>query len=232
MLEGTETEALTSLLEVIDAAGAVGWVLAGMALSAAIVTFYKIIVFWRSGLWQTKTLRQARVKLRQGEIVEAVRMLDRLHHPAVQLVTLGVDRARTIGLDDKNLEIEMEQLSLGVLERLKSGIRYIGAVAAISPLMGLLGTVLGMIDAFQQMEAAGNQVDPSILSGGIWLALLTTAIGLVVAIPATAAQIWLNSVIQKTTRRLEETGTAVLTGLHIHTLKARSINDSVNFAAE
>ncbi|WP_085902038.1 MotA/TolQ/ExbB proton channel family protein [Kiloniella majae] len=232
MLQDTETEALTSLLEVIDAAGAVGWVLAGMALSAAVVIFYKVVVFWRSGLWQTKVLRQARVKLRQGEIVEAVHMLDSLRHPAVQLVTLGVDRARTIGLDDKNLEIEMEQLSLGVLERLKSGIRYIGAVAALSPLMGLLGTVLGMIDAFRQMEAAGNQVDPSILSGGIWLALLTTAIGLVVAIPATAAQIWLNSVIQKTTRRLEETGTAVLTGLHIHTLKARSMNDAVNFAAE
>ncbi|WP_417433202.1 MotA/TolQ/ExbB proton channel family protein [Kiloniella sp.] len=232
MLQTTETEALWSLIEVIDAAGAVGWVLACMAVSAAVVTFYKVIVFWRSGLWQTKSLKQARVHLREGEIPEAIRTLENLHHPAVQLVTLGLERAQTVGLNDKTLETEMEQLSLGVLERLKSGIRFIGAVAALSPLMGLLGTVLGMIDAFRQMEAAGNQVDPAILSGGIWLALLTTAIGLVVAIPTTAAQIWLNSVIQKTTRRLEETGTAVMTGLHIHSLKPNTINNTVNLAAE
>ena len=56
-------------------------------------------------------------------------------------------------------------------------------IASLSPLLGLLGTVLGMIEAFQQMEAAGSQVDPSILSGGIWQALLTTAVGLAVAIP-------------------------------------------------
>lgn len=232
MLQTTETEALWSLIEVIDAAGAVGWVLACMAVSAAVVTFYKVIVFWRSGLWQTKSLKQARVHLREGKIPEAIRTLENLHHPAVQLVTLGLERARTVGLNDKTLETEMEQLSLGVLERLKSGIRFIGAVAALSPLMGLLGTVLGMIDAFRQMEAAGNQVDPAILSGGIWLALLTTAIGLVVAIPTTAAQIWLNSVIQKTTRRLEETGTAVMTGLHIHSLKPNTVNNTVNLAAE
>ncbi|WP_421780296.1 MotA/TolQ/ExbB proton channel family protein [Kiloniella litopenaei] len=232
MLQNTETEALWSLIEVIDAAGAVGWVLACMALSALVVTFYKVIVFWRSGLWQTKALKQARAHLRQGEITQAVHTLENLHHPAVQLVTLGVERAQTEGLDDKTLETEMEQLSLGVLERLKSGIRFIGAVAALSPLMGLLGTVLGMIDAFRQMEAAGNQVDPAILSGGIWLALLTTAIGLVVAIPTTAAQIWLNSVIQKTTRRLEETGTAVMTGLHLRNLKTNTVNNTVNLAAE
>ncbi|WP_417455222.1 MotA/TolQ/ExbB proton channel family protein [Kiloniella sp.] len=232
MLQTTETEALWSLIEVIDAAGSVGWVLACMAVSAAVVTFYKVIVFWRSGLWKTKALKQARVHLREGEIPEAIRTLENLHHPAVQLVTLGLERAQTVGLNDKTLETEMEQLSLGVLERLKSGIRFIGAVAALSPLMGLLGTVLGMIDAFRQMEAAGNQVDPAILSGGIWLALLTTAIGLVVAIPTTAAQIWLNSVIQKTTRRLEETGTAVMTGLHIHSLKPNTVNNTVNLAAE
>ena len=53
----------------------------------------------------------------------------------------------------------------------------------VAPLLGLLGTVFGMIDAFQQMEMAGNNINPSTLSGGIWEALLTTAVGLSVAIP-------------------------------------------------
>ena len=52
-------------------------------------------------------------------------------------------------------------------------------IAMVAPLLGLLGTVFGMIDAFQQMEMAGNNINPSTLSGGIWEALLTTAVGLI-----------------------------------------------------
>jgi biopolymer transport protein ExbB len=54
-------------------------------------------------------------------------------------------------------------------------------------LLGLFGTVLGMVEAFRQLELAGSQVDPAVLSGGIWQALLTTAVGLAVAIPAVLA---------------------------------------------
>ena len=57
-------------------------------------------------------------------------------------------------------------------------------IAQVSPLLGLLGTVIGMISSFNQLELGGSNVDPSILAGGIWTALLTTAIGLIVAIPA------------------------------------------------
>ena len=57
-------------------------------------------------------------------------------------------------------------------------------IAQVSPLIGLLGTVIGMIDSFNELELGGSLVDPSILAGGIWTALLTTAMGLIVAIPA------------------------------------------------
>jgi len=57
-------------------------------------------------------------------------------------------------------------------------------IAQVSPLIGLLGTVIGMIDSFNELEIGGSLVDPSILAGGIWTALLTTAMGLIVAIPA------------------------------------------------
>ena len=54
----------------------------------------------------------------------------------------------------------------------------------MSPLIGLLGTVIGMIDSFNELELGGSLVDPSVLAGGIWTALLTTAMGLIVAIPS------------------------------------------------
>jgi len=57
-------------------------------------------------------------------------------------------------------------------------------IGQVSPLIGLLGTVIGMIDSFNELELGGSLVDPSILAGGIWTALLTTAMGLIVAIPA------------------------------------------------
>ena len=73
------------------------------------------------------------------------------------------------------------------IEGLRGGMRALELIAAVAPLLGLLGTVFGMIEAFRALEQAGSQVDPSLLSGGIWEALLTTAAGLSVAIPALAA---------------------------------------------
>lgn len=69
------------------------------------------------------------------------------------------------------------------IQRLSFGLRPLEVIATVAPLLGLFGTVLGMIEAFKAMEAAGAQVDPAVLSGGIWQALLTTAVGLGVAIP-------------------------------------------------
>ncbi|MDP1670958.1 MAG: MotA/TolQ/ExbB proton channel family protein, partial [Alphaproteobacteria bacterium] len=66
---------------------------------------------------------------------------------------------------------------------MQSYLRWLEVIGNIAPLLGLLGTVMGMITAFQQLEIAGSKVDPSVLAGGIWEALLTTQVGLMVAIP-------------------------------------------------
>ncbi len=69
------------------------------------------------------------------------------------------------------------------IQGLRKNLRGLEVIAAISPLMGLLGTVLGMVKAFNKVAQYKGQVDPSLLAGGIWEALLTTAAGLAVAIP-------------------------------------------------
>ena len=68
-------------------------------------------------------------------------------------------------------------------------------ISQVSPLIGLLGTVIGMIDSFNELELGGSLVDPSILAGGIWTALLTTAMGLIVAIPALISHYFLEKEI-------------------------------------
>lgn len=93
------------------------------------------------------------------------------------------------GLDEKDIprwKLE-EKLTLAGQEEINSlenNIRGLEVIATISPLMGLLGTVIGMVQAFNKVAEYEGQVDPSLLAGGIWEALLTTAAGLSVAIPA------------------------------------------------
>ena len=75
-------------------------------------------------------------------------------------------------------------------------------IAQVSPLIGLLGTVIGMIDSFNEVELGGSLVDPSILAGGIWTALLTTAMGLIVAIPTLISHYFFDKKLTNSTQSL------------------------------
>ncbi len=76
-------------------------------------------------------------------------------------------------------------------------LRVLSTIATLSPLIGLLGTVWGMVEAFSQIQALGDQVKPADFAGGIWSGLLTTVFGLVVAIPATVAARWFDRKLEK-----------------------------------
>lgn len=78
-------------------------------------------------------------------------------------------------------------------ERAGRGLRLLDVIAQIAPLLGLFGTVLGMIDAFRALQDAGGTADPAVLAGGIWVALVTTAAGLVVAMPTSVALNWFDA---------------------------------------
>ena len=82
---------------------------------------------------------------------------------------------------------EAMRLARRLLVEARQGVRGLEVIATIAPLLGLLGTVLGMIAAFQALQGAGAGADPTVLAGGIWEALLTTAAGMAVAIPASVA---------------------------------------------
>ncbi len=84
------------------------------------------------------------------------------------------------------------RLEIG-FERAGTGLRLLDMIAQIAPLLGLFGTVLGMIDAFRTLQEAGGTADPAVLAGGIWVALVTTAAGLVVAMPTSVALTWFDA---------------------------------------
>ena len=93
----------------------------------------------------------------------------------------------------------------------RRGLRGLELISTIAPLLGLLGTVLGMIEAFQALQETGNSADPAALAGGIWEALLTTAAGMAVAIPAGIALAWFETLCEHLQADLEDLATRVFT---------------------
>ena len=118
--------------------------------------------------------------LEQGNDRKALEVCDQARGPIGQIFKAGL-----LNKENPRWKLE-EKLSLAGQEQLQNlgkNIRGLEVIAAISPLMGLLGTVIGMVQAFNQVAEFKGQVNPSLLAGGIWEALLTTAAGLAVAIP-------------------------------------------------
>ena len=96
------------------------------------------------------------------------------------------------------------------LNEARRGLRIIDLIITIAPLVGLLGTVLGMIEAFQALQDSGAQADPSALAGGIWEALLTTAAGMGIAIPASILLSWYDSVVSNIQSDIENLATQAI----------------------
>ena len=90
------------------------------------------------------------------------------------------------------------------LDRYEAWLALLGYVAQAAPLFGLLGTVIGMVDLFSSMQMAGSDVSTATLSAGIWKALLTTAAGLIVAIPTLGVHLWLTRRLELLQHRMEE----------------------------
>lgn len=101
------------------------------------------------------------------------------------------------------LDAELEWRGNAEMADMNRGIRILELIAMISPLLGLLGTVLGMIQSFQELALAEGAANASVLAAGIWQALLTTAAGLIVAIPAAIAATLLSGRIEGAGQRIE-----------------------------
>ncbi|WP_323775920.1 MotA/TolQ/ExbB proton channel family protein [Leisingera sp.] len=171
--------------EIFGTGGPVIALLALMSLLSLTVIAVKLIQLWpvRSGraareqalaLWRSGDRKQA-----QDSVAGGKSPADRVMRYAMQ--------ALQEGLRGPLLQDELTRRGNEEVSRMNALIRLLELIAMVSPLLGLLGTVLGMIQSFQELELAQGAANASVLAGGIWQALLTTAAGLLVAIPAAVA---------------------------------------------
>jgi biopolymer transport protein ExbB len=121
--------------------------------------------------------------LRHENLVEAIKICDETPGPVPHLVRAAILRA-----DKSELELReaLKDVALSEIPRLERNLTLLATVATLTPLMGLLGTVVGMIGAFKALHTVGMNASPSDLAGSIELALYSTAAGLSVSIPANA----------------------------------------------
>lgn len=191
------------------AGGPVVWILAVFSVVAMTIMLVKLWQFVQARAESTADVDAALALWRKGDGVQAVKALN-TQRPVSSIVAMAM-QGQLSATSDSILREEIERVATRYLNELRSFFRPLEVIGSLSPLLGLLGTVMGMIIAFQQMEAAGSQVDPSVLSGGIWQALLTTAVGLSVAIPVVAVHSWLERKVERVSACMSDAVTRVFT---------------------
>lgn len=152
------------------------------SLIAMGVIMAKAYTLWVAHKSTQLILEETEEAARAGRVDEAIELASSRPGPTAAILVVGLRRIRTQQIHEGELEQAISTtgtIELGFLER---GLVILATIANVAPLMGFLGTVVGMILAFAAIETAGN-VDPTLVAGGIKVALLTTATGLLIAIP-------------------------------------------------
>lgn len=178
------TEMFDLMQKIAELGGPVILVLLCASVYVVAVTLFKLWQFRVAAVGRHRALHEAVEAWDRGDRAVAAAALARSKSYLVPVIEMAFASEK----DDTERLISEAQARFTRLER---GLRSLENIAQLAPLLGLFGTVLGMIEAFQALQAAGSQVDPSILAGGIWVALMTTAAGLAVAMPTSLVHSWL-----------------------------------------
>jgi biopolymer transport protein ExbB len=199
------------LFGMIERGGVVMWIIAALSVLTLALILWKLWRFALTGLWHKAQAEQAVMLWVSGQDTEAVSMLTPARGIRSRVVAQAMAALRDPGLTPDSARDEVLRVARRELNAARTGLRALELISTIAPLLGLLGTVLGMITAFQALQTTGVQADPTILAGGIWEALLTTAAGMAVAIPAGVALVWIESLTDGVQADLEDLVTQVFT---------------------
>ena len=176
--------------------GPVVWLLIVFSVVALTVTLLKIWQFWQLRDTAKSSIGEALSNFKQNKVAQAIVLVNGQRHLRSALVAQALQLLDSGVLSTEEAKNEILRKARFVLADLAKYLRILEVIASLAPLLGLLGTVLGMVEAFKAMEAAGSQVNPAILSGGIWMALMTTAMGVAVAIPTSIIHSWFERKIE------------------------------------
>jgi biopolymer transport protein ExbB len=198
-----------SLLQIFADGGIFMYPLVLCSLLAFGVIIAKAYTLWAAHRKSREILQRVGDLGRQGKLDEAIRLAADTPGPVAAILLSGLRRVYERNASGKDVEKAVKTtgaIELGFLER---GLIVLATISNVAPLMGFLGTVAGMISAFGAIAEAG-QVEASLVAGGIKVALITTAAGLVIAIPVNIGYNFFVTRIDKLIQDMEEGSAAVL----------------------
>lgn len=187
--------------------GVMLWLILMASAVAIAVVIERLLHYHRAQINSTEFLIGVKNVLKRDNVVEALSICDATPGPVARLVKAAIlarDRGR------EGVREALEEAGLMEVPRLEEKLNLLATIAQISPLMGLLGTVMGFIRIYMVMEEQGQYAQGGMLSGGIWQALICTAAGLAVSIMAYAAYNYLVSRVNSIVLDMEKTSTEVL----------------------
>ena len=209
-LEGTDAPVSEQLSQLWADTGFMRWPLAICLILGIVVIILKGISLWAKALKTKTILKEVDELLTQQKIREALELTRDTDAPAANILYAGLERSEE-GTDRVMKAIENQGLI--EMSKLESGLVVLATLSTIAPLLGFLGTVIGMIIAFQSIEAAG-EVEATLVAGGIKVALLTTAAGLANAIPVSIGHNYFVSFIDGLVIDMEESAQKMVDTLH------------------
>jgi biopolymer transport protein ExbB len=187
------------------------WVLVALSIYAIAVVIFKVWQFMNANVFDRSFIESALFEIKQGDRDKARRKLSGIRGPVARIMRVAFECVANRDMTQKSREAEIMRVGSGDIRYLESHLRGLELCASVAPLAGLLGTVIGLIRSFARLGEAGTRVDPSMLAGGIWEALLTTAVGLTVAIPTVAVATWLERRVDRLAHDMEDAATRVFT---------------------
>ena len=218
-----DTTALTQAMEpavqektmsLIDMAKAGGWlmiVLLVLSIMAIYIFGSKWWMIRKAGQLDKNFMKDIRDLIHDGKIKTATDLCQKYDSPIARLVEKGIER---IGRPLQDIQTAVENMGNVEVARLEKGLAMLATISGGAPMIGFLGTVTGMIQAFFRMSTAGNNIDITLLSGGIYEAMVTTVGGLFVGIIAYFGYNYLSSQISNLVFKMESTTIEFIDMLH------------------
>ena len=177
-----------SLFSMFTMGGPLMWVLLALSILAIYLIGRKWWVIKNASKIDPHFMKDIRDYITDGKTKSAITLCRKYDNPVARMIETGINR---MGRPMADIQSAIENIGNVEVARLEKGLPLLATIAGGAPMIGFLGTVMGMVQAFFNMSKAGNNIDITLLSGGIYTAMLTTVGGLIVGIIAYFGYNWL-----------------------------------------
>ena len=200
---GAVAETVQENLNVLELAMKGGWIMIILAILSIIgiyIFFERYAVLRKAATKNPLLMERLNDNIRDKDFKSAIKYCNNLNTPTSRILAKGVKDYR---FDNASIRQALDNTAGLEIAALEKGLPALSTIAAVAPMLGFLGTVTGMVQAFWNMSQAGDNIEVSALSGGIYEAMVTTVAGLIVGIIAIFAYNYLVSKVDKVQNSME-----------------------------